>query len=123
MQLRALMHSDGHTAELSTTVVEIARIMAHQGVRVVPVSDGGRFVGLVTDWDISCQTVICGKDLERTTVRDVLSKKQARCAETMEPKQAIAMMQRSGARGVAVYDQADSLIGWVHRDDLARQAA
>lgn len=123
MQLRKLMHSDGHTAKLSTTVVEIARIMARQGVRVVPVIEDGRFVGLVTDWDISCQTVICGKDFERTTVRDVLAKEQARCAETMDPKQAVALMRQSGARGVAVYDQADSLIGWAHRDDIAREAA
>lgn len=123
MQVRTFVRSDDRSAGLSTPIVAVARMMAEQGVRVVPVADGDRFVGLVTDWDISCGTVIRGFDFERATVRDVMADGQPRCAGSTEVSQAVAMLDGAHAFGLAVYDADESLLGWVHRNDLARDAA
>ena len=123
MQVRTYVRSDNKAARLSTPIVAVARMMSEQGVRVVPVAEDGRFVGLVTDWDISCRAVICGKDLENTTVRDVMPKGQPRCVDTTEVSHAVAMLDRANAFGLAVYDSEQSLLGWVHRNDIARDAA
>lgn len=124
MQVAALMRSDGQTAQLSTPLVEVARMMSARCERVVPVVEDGRFVGLVTDWDISCRAVMCGKDLELMTVGDVMPAGQARCASTMELEQAAALLESEGARGLAVYDdQQEIVVGWIHRDDIGRVAA
>lgn len=122
MQVAALMRSNGNTAGLSTTVVEIARMMSASCERVVPVADKGRFVGLVTDWDISCRAVMCGKDLESMTVRDVMPAEQAQCAESLDLEQAAALLDRGGLHGLAVCDAQKKLLGWVHRDDIGRMA-
>jgi predicted transcriptional regulator len=123
MQVRAFVRSDSRSAQLSTPIVTVARMMAEQAVRVLPVADGERFVGLVTDWDISCRAVIDGMDLERATVRDVMPDGQPRCTGNTELEQAVAMLDSAHAYGLTVYDSDDSLLGWVHRHDIASQAA
>lgn len=122
MQVAALMRSKGQSAQLSTTVVEIARMMSSRCERVVPVAENGRFIGLVTDWDISCRAVMCGKDLETMTVRDVMPQGQPQCDASTELEQAAALLDSQGAHGLAVYDANHRLVGWVHRDDIGRMA-
>src|SRR5690606_2389159 len=99
MQVRAFVRSDSRSAQLSTPIVTVARMMAEQAVRVLPVADGERFVGLVTDWDISCRAVIDGMDLERATVRDVMPDGQPRCTGNTELEQAVAMLDSAHAYG------------------------
>ena len=123
MQVRTFVRSDNLCVHLSTPIVEVARMMSERGIRVVPVAEDGRFIGLVTDWDISCRAVICGKDLERTSVGDVMPKGQIRCTDTTDLKQAVALLDREQAHGLAVYDRQESLLGWVHRNDIAQVAA
>lgn len=123
MQVRTFARTDTACAHLSTPIVSVALMMAERGTRVVPVAEDGRFIGLVTDWDISCRAVMRGMDLENATVRDVMPEGQTRCADTTELEQAVALLDRERAHGLAVYDQEDALVGWVHRDDIAQVAA
>src|SRR5215217_2489696 len=54
-------------------VVEAARIMKEKDVGIVPVVEGGRLVGTVTDRDIAVRVVAEGKDPQSVRVREIAS--------------------------------------------------
>lgn len=123
MQVGAVMRRCAHQAQRTTPIVAIARMMGDEGARTVAVSDGGRFVGLVTDWDISCRLVISGGEIASATAADVMDAAQLSCGADMDLDEALAMMNRAGARCVAITDARKHLLGMLHRDDVPPSAA
>ena len=69
--IRDLMTSNPTTCEPSTTVLEAARRMAQDDVGSIPVVEGDRLVGLLTDRDITVRVVAEGRDPMSTTLCDV----------------------------------------------------
>ena len=66
--IRDLMTSNPTTCEPSTTVLEAARRMAQDDVGSIPVVEGDRLVGLLTDRDITVRVVAEGRDPMSTTL-------------------------------------------------------
>ena len=54
--------------------MDAAKVMAREDVGPVPIVEGGKLVGLVTDRDIIIRAVAEGRDVTSTSVRDVASK-------------------------------------------------
>jgi CBS domain-containing protein len=52
--VKEIMSSPVKTTSPDTDLVEVANIMRVNRIRHVPVVDGGKVVGLVTDFDIAC---------------------------------------------------------------------
>ncbi|MEJ7761284.1 MAG: CBS domain-containing protein [Thermomicrobiales bacterium] len=50
--IRHIMRTTVPTVTPSTTVADVARLMATEGLTGVPVLDGERLVGIVTEWDL-----------------------------------------------------------------------
>jgi CBS domain-containing protein len=73
MKVREIMTGQVQTVGSSTSIMEAARIMADIEVGALPVVDGGRLVGMVTDRDIVLRVVAAGRDPNSTTVRDAAS--------------------------------------------------
>lgn len=123
MQVGALMRRSSQQAERTTPITDIARMMGENGARAVAVEEHGRFVGVITDWDISCRLVITGGEIGAATAGDLMDSAQLRCGADTELAQAIAMMDRAGARCLAVTDQRQRLLGTLHRHEVPRAAA
>ena len=70
-QVRDFMVSDVVTIEPSTIVADAARQMIQQEKGPLPVVEGGRPVGIVTDRDIVAHVVAEGRDPSSTTVDDI----------------------------------------------------
>jgi CBS domain-containing protein len=73
MKIREIMTRGVATADLSTTLEEIATIMRHEDVGAVPIVDDGELVGLVTDRDIVVRCVAEGGDPRESIAEDVLT--------------------------------------------------
>ncbi|OTA40555.1 MAG: CBS domain-containing protein, partial [Symbiobacterium thermophilum] len=73
MRLRDLMTTDVRTCAPDTPVSEVARIMEEADCGFVPVVDGGRVAGVITDRDIVLRAVARGRDIRTTTARECMT--------------------------------------------------
>jgi CBS domain-containing protein len=73
LKVRELMTSDPATVEPDATLGEVATLMKQEDCGSIPVVEGGRLVGIVTDRDIVIRAVAAGKDPKSTRVSEVMS--------------------------------------------------
>ena len=118
-QVRDLMTPSPTTCEPSTTVVEAARVMASEDVGPVPIVDGGRLVGIVTDRDIVVRVVAEGQDPSSATIGDIASSDLVTVQPDMDLQEAERLMADKQVRRLLV-TEGDRLVGIVAQADLAR---
>jgi CBS domain-containing protein len=119
--VRDLMTSDPRTVEPSTTIVEAARAMKDEDVGPLPIADGNRLVGILTDRDIAVRVVAEGKDPQSTTVEEIAS----RDLVTVDPDQgldeAMRLMAKHQVRRLPVCEEDGRLVGILAQADVARE--
>ena len=121
--IRNVMTPNPTTVEPSSPVIEAARIMRDEDVGPVPVVEGGRLVGMITDRDTTIRVVAEGKDPQATTVGEVMS----RDLVTVDPQEsldeALRLMAEHQVRRVPVVEEDGRLAGIVAQADVAQQGA
>ena len=85
-RIRELMTESPRTVSSDATVVDAARVMRDDDVGLVPIVDGDRLVGTVTDRDIAIRVVAEERDPERTTVREIASTDLVTIDPEQEPR-------------------------------------
>ena len=100
---------------------DVARIMKNQDTGVVPVVDGKKIIGLITDRDIVVRGLAEGKDLESTKVNELMTKSIRSVREDSTVNDALELMSNSEIRRVPVVNQNDELVGIVSLGDIASQ--
>ena len=119
--IRDVMTSNPQGVETSAPVIEAARIMKQQDVGPVPVLEGSRLVGMLTDRDITIRVVAEGKDPQSTTVGEIAS----RDLVTIDPQQnldeALRLMAQHQVRRLPVVEEDGRLVGIVAKADVATQ--
>ncbi len=73
MKVRELMATEPISVEPKATLGEVATLMKQQDCGSIPVVEGGRLVGIVTDRDIVVRGVAAGKDPKTQRVSEVMS--------------------------------------------------
>jgi len=105
------------TVETSTCALEAAQVMAARQIGALPVIDGERLVGIVTERDILARIVAANLDPASTLVQQVMST-QLLVAETAEPCDVCLLrMQQAHVRHLIVLNQG-RLTGIVSLRDL-----
>jgi CBS domain-containing protein len=107
------------TMKPSDTVQSAAQAMDDLNVGAVPVCDGERLVGMVTDRDIAVRCVAPGMSGEQTPLEPILSANVRFCREDQTVDEAVEMMQAAGVRRLPVVDGSQKLIGIVSLGDIA----
>ena len=119
--IRDLMTTNPTSCESSSTVAEAARVMAQEDVGPVPVVEGGRLVGIVTDRDIVLRVVAEGRDPSTTTLGEILSGDLVTVQPDSELSEALELMSDNQVRRIPVVE-GDQLVGIVATADIARAA-
>jgi len=101
------------------TVADAAAIMRQMDVGALPVCDGSRLIGMVTDRDITIRSTADGRDPHLTTVRDVMSSGVAWATEDDPVEEAARIMREHQIRRLPIVDDRHSLVGVVSLGDLA----
>jgi len=117
--VRELMTRGVETVAPDATVADVARKMRDLDVGSLPVCDGQRLVGMVTDRDLSVRAAAEGKDPKSTPVRDVMSPEVTWVFEDEPAEMASSVMRRRQIRRLPVLDRNDKLVGVVSLGDLA----
>lgn len=119
--VREVMTSNPATVRPDASVVEAARSMASEDVGSLPVVEGDRLVGVVTDRDIAVRVVAQGKDAGATTVGEIASKDPVTVNPDGGLDEALQEMARNQVRRIPVVE-GDRLVGIVAQADVAREA-
>jgi CBS domain-containing protein len=100
------------------TVQQAARIMADIDVGVLPVADGDRLVGVVTDRDITVRAVAEGKG-SNTPVHEVMTPEVKYCFEYEDLELVASNMGDQQVRRLPVVNQEKRLVGILSLADVA----
>jgi CBS domain-containing protein len=106
-----------------TSVTEAASLMRDLDIGAVPVCDGSRLVGMVTDRDIAVRSVADGRDPRLTLVRDVMSSGIAWASQDDPVEDAMRIMKQQQIRRLPIVDDRKHLVGIVSLGDLAVETA
>jgi CBS domain-containing protein len=120
-RIREIMTSNPSTIEPDKPVAEAARIMKQEDAGVVPVTQNGRLIGMVTDRDITIRIVAEGKDPQSTAVREVASTDLVTVAPRQELDEALRLMAQHKVRRLPVVEEDGRLVGVVAQADVARE--
>jgi CBS domain-containing protein len=103
----------------SDTVARAAQAMDELNVGVIPVCEGDKLVGMVTDRDIIVRGVAQERDIRSTKLADVMST-NVRCAkEDQDVEEVLSQMAETQIRRMPVVDRQDKLVGIVSIGDIA----
>jgi CBS domain-containing protein len=122
-KVKDVMHRGVEVVRPDDTVKHAAIMMEANDIGPVPVCDGERLVGMLTDRDIAVRTVAAGRDPARTTVRETMTAEDlAWVFEDQDLDEAVALMEKRQVRRLPVVDREKRLVGMLALADLARRA-
>jgi len=117
--IKEVMTSDVRACKPNANVVEAAKLMAKEDVGPIPVVEGGRLVGLVTDRDIVVRVIAEGRDPKSTTVGEIASRDLVTVSPDENLDDALKLLADQQVRRLPVVD-GERLVGIVAQADIAR---
>jgi CBS domain-containing protein len=121
MKVSEIMSRDVQVARPDETIQSAARRMAEIDAGSLPVFDGGRLHGMVTDRDIVVRAVGEGRSFE-TPVAEVMTATVEYCFDDDDIGEAAEKMAACQIRRLPVLDRAQRLVGIVALGDIAGKA-
>jgi CBS domain-containing protein len=121
--IRDLMTTNPRALESGSTVIEAARLMRDEDAGMIPVVEGEKLVGTVTDRDIAIRVVAEGKSPESITVGEIASRELVTIDPQQELDEALRLMARHRIRRLPVVEEDGRLVGIVAQADIARNAS
>ncbi|HET9288901.1 MAG TPA: CBS domain-containing protein [Gaiella sp.] len=109
------------TATPSQALREAARMMKTGDYGSVPVVEGGRLVGMLTDRDIVVRAVAEGLDGNTAQVGDVASRDPVMATPSQDLDDALELMARHRVRRLPVVEDG-MLVGMLSQADVALEA-
>jgi len=122
MLVREVMTRGVKTIKPDGTVQEAARLMKDMDVGPLPVCDGHRIVGMVTDRDIAVRSAAEGKDPKTQSVSEVMTSDAVACRANDDVSEAARLMHERQVRRLLVLDDDNRLVGIVSLGDVATQS-
>lgn len=119
--IRDVMTPNPECVSEKDSLRDVARIMKDQDTGVVPVVDGKRIIGLITDRDIVVRGLAEGKNLENVSVNEIMTKSVRSVREDASVTEVLEMMGNAEIRRVPVVNSNDELVGIVSLGDIAAQ--
>jgi CBS domain-containing protein len=120
MQVKDIMTKGVEVVRPDATLQEAATKMRSLDIGPLPVCDGDKMIGMLTDRDITVRATAEGLDPKQTKVREVMSKEVIALREDQDTKEAAELMQTRQIRRVPIVNQEKRLVGILSLGDLAR---
>ena len=122
MKISEVMTRDVQTVRPDQSAQEAARFMLKAEAGSIPVTDGDRLIGMITDRDIAVRGVAKGYGPD-TPIRELMTD-DVICARLDDSIEDVASrMSEAQVRRLPVIDQDEKLCGIVSLGDLSQQGA
>jgi CBS domain-containing protein len=119
MKISDIMTRNVRVVAPDRTIQEAARLMDEMNVGVLPVCDGRRLRGMITDRDITVRATAAGLPPDTTRVRDVMTDDVWWCFDDDDVGHIVQLMSDHQIRRLPVIDRDKHLVGIVALGDLA----
>jgi CBS domain-containing protein len=121
--IRDVMTPNPQTVTQNDSISDAARIMAREDTGIVPVVDGRKIVGLITDRDIVVRLIAEGRDASGAKVNDAMTRSVRSVQEDAPVSEVMQLMSSAQVRRVPVVNRSNELVGIVSLADLATETA
>jgi CBS domain-containing protein len=121
MKISEVMTREVQTIRPDQTAREAASFMLRADAGAIPVVDGDRLMGMITDRDITVRGVAEGHGPD-TPVRELMTNDIVSAREDDDTDDIAARMSEAQVRRLPVIDSEERLCGIVSLADLSRQA-
>lgn len=119
MQIKEILTENPRVVSPEAMICEAARMMKECDIGMLPVCDGERLVGAITDRDLTIRGVAEGADPFKTKVKEVMTPGICFCYEDQDLREVANLMEQKQIRRVAVLDRSKRLTGVVSLGDFA----
>ncbi|NML13379.1 CBS domain-containing protein [Azohydromonas caseinilytica] len=118
-QVMDVMTRDVRVVQPTDTIERAAQLMDELNVGVVPVCEGRKLVGMLTDRDIAVRGVAAGMDAKSSPVSEIMSGSVRCCFEDQPLEDVLDEMRDTQIRRMPVVDRQQQIVGIVSLGDLA----
>ena len=101
-------------------VRQVAQIMREADTGILPVAEGDRLIGMLTDRDVTVRLVAEGRDAGQTKVRDVMTADIRYVFEDEDLEHVAENMAEQQVRRLPVMNRQKRLVGLVSLGDMAK---
>lgn len=119
MKLTDILTKDPQVISPEAMICEAALKMAKCDIGMLPVCDGDRLVGAITDRDLVIRAVAKGYDPLKTKIREVMTPGICWCFEDQELEEVAQLMEEKQIRRIAVLNRNKRLVGIASLGDFA----
>lgn len=119
MKIKDVMNATVETIEPDATLRVAAQKMKEFNIGSLPVCEGDKVVGMVTDRDITVRATAEGFEPNRAHVREVMTPEVVCCTEDQDVKAAAQLMEEKKVRRITVVDRQQHPVGIVSLGDVA----
>lgn len=123
MKVNEIITHDPEVIRPETALIEAAQKMKSLDIGMLPVCDGDRLVGVITDRDIAVRGVAQGYDPKTARVQEVMTPEVIYCFDDEDVKEAAKKMEEKQVRRLPVLNREKRLVGIVSLGDLAVRTA
>jgi CBS domain-containing protein len=121
LSVKEAMSSNLRSVDPELPVIEAARIMLAEDIGSLPVVQGDRLIGVLTDRDIAVRVVAEGKDPTDLPVAGVATREIVTVSPEQPLDEALQLMASAQVRRLPVVDDG-RLVGILAQADVARTA-
>ncbi len=118
MRVSDIMSSRLFTVNQNANLIDVAKIMKEQGIGAVPVCEGERLLGIVTDRDIIIRAVAERKDIQKILAGQVMTLEPVCVEEKDTLSHAADLMAEYQVKRLPVMKN-NKIIGMITLGDLA----
>jgi len=119
MKINEIITHDPEVIRPGTALIEAAQKMKSLDIGMLPVCDGDRLVGVITDRDITVRGVAQGCDPKTAHVQEVMTPEVIYCFDDEDVKDVAKKMEEKKVRRLPVLNREKRLVGIVSLGDLA----
>jgi CBS domain-containing protein len=120
MKVSECMTSQVETVRADQTVQEAAKFMLQADAGSIPVTDGDRLIGMITDRDIAVRGIARGNGPD-TLVRELMTDDLIVARTDEDIEEVARKMSAAQVRRLPVIDNDERLCGIISLGDLARE--
>lgn len=122
MFVRDVMTPSPATCSAYAPIRDVASLMVAHSCGEIPVCEGERVVGVITDRDITCRVVAAGRNPADLIARDVMTHLVVTIDSEETLDDAIDMMRLEKITRLPVTDKSGKLVGMLSHTDIAAVA-
>jgi CBS domain-containing protein len=119
MKVSEVMTQEVRSIHPQRGLPEAALVMRKYDLGCLPVTQGKKLVGIVTDRDLALRAIGEGRDLATSLIDDVMTKTVVYVYDDQEVEEAIRLMSTAQVRRLPVLNREGKLVGILALADLA----